>query len=138
MNFRTRCATVLVTVACALLAQSACRSGAAILTDQRTIPATFNGSLTTIGESVRRAGDRTGWDVRPVQPGRALAVFVKGRHIARTLVVYNDAQIEIHYLGSAYLWASGGIHPNYNVWVAAFGQAIVDDLSTGSVDSGSE
>jgi hypothetical protein len=82
-----------------------------------------------VAAAIDRAAEARRWEYRLLGEGLAFGTVSWGRHIARTLIAYDQAGFEIHYLGSSNLMARGGeIHGAYNRHVKAMELAILKEL----------
>ncbi len=92
---------------------------------ERPFPASAAASDEEIADLIRHAGERQGWKIAPVSPGRMRGEYNQGRHRAMVEITYSAAGYRIAYLDSSFLKHDGDtIHEVYNRWVKQLEAAI--------------
>ena len=96
------------------------------------IPANPAATMENIEKAVIRAGLTLGWQVTPIEPGKAEAVLNIRRHRAVVDITYNTKSFNIHYKDSInldYDAQEKTIHSNYNGWIRNLEKAIRAQVS---------
>jgi hypothetical protein len=91
------------------------------------IPANPAATMENLEKAIIRAGLTLGWQVTPIEPGKAEAVLNIRRHRAVVEITYDTKSFSIHYKDSInldYDAQEKTIHSNYNGWIRNLEKAI--------------
>lgn len=119
-------------LAAALLALSACRSGAPIqnIDAAPIVSESKSVSQEDVQKAILRAGRALGWEMKPTAPGMILGTLYLRTHAAVVDIRYTPKTYSIQYKDSSNLdFRDGTIHKNYNGWVQNLDKAIKAQLS---------
>jgi NADH/NAD ratio-sensing transcriptional regulator Rex len=87
-------------------------------------------SLEEIQDAIYRAGIKSGWDFRPVEPGHVVGTLKLRIHVAVVNIKFSPKVYSIVYYDSENLGYNGKtIHKNYNGWIQDLKRAISDQLA---------
>jgi len=90
-------------------------------------------SLNDVTNSIVRAGNGLGWQMKKVKPGMIVGTLYLRKHMAQVNITYDTKSYNIDYRNSSNLNynktdsnydGQTSIHPNYNGWVKNLSRAI--------------
>ncbi len=75
-------------------------------------------TLQDVEAAIVRAGDKLGWNMRPIKPGEVQGTLALRTHTAVVSIPYTTSKYSIQYKSSVNLNHDGNmIHSNYNGWI---------------------
>ncbi len=82
-------------------------------------------SMGEVADLIHDAGERHGWTIEPVAPGKMRGTYTRGRHVAVVSISYSAEDFSLDYLDSSDLRYRGdSVHKVYNEWVRELEAAI--------------
>ncbi len=108
-----------------LIGLAACKTATIYSVQDANLLTASSASDADIAKVIQEAGKRTGWVIKPVEPGKMKGMYTKRRHTAVVDIRYTRSTFSIDYVDSTNLQHDGEkIHKAYNKWIMQLEQAI--------------